>query len=281
VELAPGGVLLAGHDREEEGSRRLRCRRISRSVAHHEDLPRGVVGGRRLQGILLRRHFLTHDQTHETSDAVLLPFGPKRREGSGRDAHEIGEAAEFLDRLPHEGEGRHAVDHPSDVFVDRLAPAEDQGQDFIPGLLHRGLEGGVSKRLAALDEAHEGGEAAKRCSAPEHLRSLPEEVERHHEGGKAVDPPPVAVEVHELRGFPGVLADRLEIEVADNVGDEALLVLQFHGVEGTAVGVDADEVGLRGTEVPQGRLGIEHGAPLGSSRERSDSDARSAGQRGA
>jgi len=35
-------------------------------------------------------------------------------------------------------------------------------------------------------------------------------------------------------------------------GNEAFLVLQFHGVESAAIAVDADEKGMRGCEIDHG-----------------------------
>jgi hypothetical protein len=41
--------------------------------------------------------------------------------------------------------------------------------------------------------------------------------------------------------MPGVFRDRLQVEVLDDIGDEALLVLQFHGIKNAAVRVESNE----------------------------------------
>src|SRR5262249_13640689 len=74
-------------------------------------------------------------------------------------------------------------------------------------------------------------------------------------GREAIGAAPLGVQVDELAGLPGVLGDRLQAHVLDKVGDEALLVLDLHGVEGAAVRVDADEeVGFFG-EAVEGAVG--------------------------
>ena len=89
----------------------------------------------------------------------------------------------------------------------------------------------------------------------EDLRPPLQPFQRLDQRGKAVDPPALRVEVDELGGLAGVFAHALQVPVVDRVGNEALLVLQLHGVEGAAVGVDADEVIVF-------RFQVKHGGPL-------------------
>ena len=48
-------------------------------------------------------------------------------------------------------------------------------------------------------------------------------------------------QIHKLRTLASILTHRLQIVVIDNIRNEALFVLQLHGVERAAVAIDADE----------------------------------------
>ena len=79
-----------------------------------------------------------------------------------------------------------------------------------------------------------------------HIGPFRQQVEHHGESRKPVDATPFGIEVDELRGGSGELRNGLEIPVTDDVGNEALLVLDFHCVEGAPVRVDRDEVVVSG-----------------------------------
>ena len=76
--------------------------------------------------------------------------------------------------------------------------------------------------------------------------------ERFDQRRKTVDTPTLRIEVDEFRSLTSILADRLQFVVVDNVGNEAFFVLEFHRVERTTIGIDADEEFLGGSDLVHG-----------------------------
>ncbi len=119
--------------------------------------------------------------------------------------------------------------------------ADEGGSGFevgIAGLFGFGLHGAAGELGFPLHPIAEAFEFGQVEAAGAHFGPLGEEVDRLEVGGEAVGAAVLGVEVYELAGFAGVLRDRLQAEVADEVGDEALLVLDLHAVEDAAIGVD-------------------------------------------
>src|SRR5208337_1071873 len=83
-----------------------------------------------------------------------------------------------------------------------------------------------------------------------------QQVEAHDQGRETIDPPPLRVQVDELRGLPRILRDRGQVVIPDDIRDEAFLVLYLHRVEGAAVAVDADKEFVALLELTQETLGI-------------------------
>src|SRR6185369_11774237 len=58
---------------------------------------------------------------------------------------------------------------------------------------------------------------------------------------ESIDPTALRIQIDELRRLARILADTLQTIVIDDLRNKALLVLQLHRIEGTAVAVDAHE----------------------------------------
>jgi len=157
------------------------------------------------------------------------------------DDHGVGIFSEHFERFTDEGKWGNALDHIGDCVVDGFGPLETLDQNRVVGSLNFLLEGGIAQWEPGIDEISHGLGFGNFDLSLLNFASLAEQIEDHRQGWETVDTSPFAVEVDELGGFASVFGDRLEIPVLDNVGNEALFVLDFHGIEGTAVGVDTDE----------------------------------------
>ena len=205
----------------------------------------------------LGAHFLAGDDLDKRVDVVLGPFALEGFGGSLRDADGVGQGAELLETFPHQREGGHPVHDVCHRLVDRLGPGLHRCQRLVAPL-HLCRQGGVAQFALSRDPLLQRPGIRHLDLASLHLRAFPEQAQRAHQRRETVRPPALRVEVHEVPAFPGVFADRLQVEMFDEHRGEALLVFDLHAVEDAAVGVDADEEFLRWLELAQYVCWIAH-----------------------
>ena len=186
--------------------------------------------------------FLTANGHHEFCQVVFFPLAPERLLRRGRDDHHVGRLAQLLDAPADEGERRHAFDHVGHGGVDRFGPLECPPQPPVARLFHRLFQCRVAQLRLTLDPVEQALGDLDLDASGLYLGTFPEPLERLDQCRKAVDPSALGVKVDELRGLAGVLAHTLEIPAIDRVRNEALLVLQLHGVKRASVGVDTYQV---------------------------------------
>lgn len=71
------------------------------------------------------------------------------------------------------------------------------------------------------------------------------------------------MQIHEFRGLPEGIFNGLQFPEGDNEGMKALLLLDFHGGENTAVGINADKRGEPGFKIQKMIPGIVRGCAHG------------------
>lgn len=86
------------------------------------------------------------------------------------------------------------------------------------------------------------------CSAPHGLRPIAQQFNGLGQAGEAVDAPRLRIKVDELRRGVYVFRDGLKFPVLDDVGDEALSLLDLHGVEHGPIRIDPHEKRVPGPE---------------------------------
>jgi hypothetical protein len=148
-------------------------------------------------------------------------------------------------------ERRHALDHVLDRGVDAGGPCQGRVQLGIRVLGRVLLQARGAQRVPGRDELLDPVATGDADPAGGDLRALGEKVEHTDQRDPAIQAAIRGVQVDELGGLPGQGRDRLQVPVLDRVGDEALLVLDLHRVEGAPVGVDADEEVLPRDEVDE------------------------------
>ena len=99
----------------------------------------------------------------------------------------------------------------------------------------------VAQHLVGVHELLDGLALGDLRLAALDLVAVVEQVEDADDRLPAVAAAPFRVEVDEVPGVARVLADRLAVEMVNEIRAEALLVLDLHRVERAAVRVNADE----------------------------------------
>ena len=216
---------------------------IARRVADHQDVIWHVFAfGRQFQVQRFLTHLLPGDDPHVLGDVVLFPLPRQRLQRRGGDDDHIRLIAQEGQTLAHIRERSHAVHHLRHSRVDGHSPGPRRVQFRV------GVRLPVrSQAVVALGKSVSGDKLADarglwRRDVPRlHLRPLAQQVEHHHQRGPAIDAAPLGIQIDELGRLAGVPGDRLQAPILDDVGDEALFMLDLHRVEGAAIGVDADE----------------------------------------
>lgn len=241
MELLPASFLLSGENGVEKGAIGFGGFEVAGGVTDHEDVRGGVFpDGGEPEVLGFCPHFLAGDHLDEAIESMFRPL-PLEGVGWGLgDAHGIGSLLDSGQGFADAREGGDAVDDVCDGGVDAIGPRLDGGEGGV-ATLHFGVEGGVSEFGLTVDPLIDGVGVRDGHTAGGGLWSGAEEVEGAGEGGEAVGAAGFGVEVDKFPNLAGVFADGLEAEVFDEHRREALLVLDLHGIEDAAVGVDADE----------------------------------------
>ena len=154
--------------------------------------------------------------------------------------------------------------------VHGLRPRQALAQRGVARRRYAGFERGVAKACFG------GHPAAQRIGNRDihfpgpHFGTPRQAIERFHQSRKAIHAAALGIEVHELPALAGEPAHRLQVVVIHEAGNEALLVLHFHGVERAAIGIDGhQELVLRGERKHGTYLHVNRGVPLNKVTERS------------
>ena len=195
---------------------------------------------------------------------MFFPLADERLGGSRRDDHHVGLSSHRLKRLADEREGGDVLDDLADRLVHREAPGE---RSFQVGIARRGdfgFQGRVGMLRFALQPVSQPIDPRDRKTSPRDLGTLRQEVEHERDTWEAIHPSRRRIEIHKLGDFPRIFGNGGQAIKLNDVGNEAFLVFDFHGIEDAAVAIDPDEEVPSPRKVAQGGLwvaGRGHEAP--------------------
>ena len=128
-----------------------------------------------------------------------------------------------------------------DRRIDRFGPRQGIGQfrravrgDFF-------FQSGISQLVFPGDPVTNLIQFGNLHIATNHVGPLPQQIDRLNQRRKTIDAPPLGIQIHKLRGLPGIFGNGGEIEVLNRIGNETLFVFDLHRVKRTTIGIDANQ----------------------------------------
>ncbi len=174
---------------------------------------RRVSAGRRERELfLLGAVFLAGDQGSVLCQAVLCPLARKRRIRRGGDDHHVDLPGHDLERLAHKRKRRDVLDDLFNRSIDRLAPLERRARSASPVAATAAFKAGLASLVSRSAQARKPPSAGSRGRRTSTSGRSAKQVDRHDQPRKAVDPPPLRVEIDKLGRFAGVLRDRRQLD---------------------------------------------------------------------